>query len=336
MKDDRELQRDLAEVLYGHDSGEELFACRFHSAENADGACRKCGVPMCRSCMAESWPRLICADCRGRLARVNLLKTGLKSLKLPVMWVLICVIASGIAYAVGVGNPSLEKIIERDNGRAWFRQDAPQLLIGKGSRQQRRAAALRILEHEEQAKKWNGWAVQSFARAGELWRGTPVENSIRTAEARAHAGAGDYRAAITILEALKPENRDPAYLTRLYCLGLYYEKLDDKEQSLQWFDKAYAAAKEVSAKSFDNLLDRVLNDRNEAARILKVSLACDAAMSPEAVKTLLKDHKLPSKSTDDAELESYSEKLKEAKEKWAEHEKKEEAREPGYQVEKLK
>lgn len=325
--EDRELRENLAEVLYGRPSGEELFSCRFHPGATAGGACRQCGAPLCETCFGESWPRLYCRDCRRRLKQVNLLKASLKSLKYPVLWVLLCVTVSGIAYAAGVGRPDLEALAAADAGRPWFRREAPQLLVAEGARQRRRAVALALLKREEQAKEWNDRAADAFSRAGELWQGTPVENSIAVAVARAYADGGDCRRAVAVLAALNPEERDPAFLSRLYYLGLYYEKLGETENALQWFDRAYAGAEQIARRSFDNLLDRVLNDRNEAARVLKVSLACDAAMSPEQVRALLKDRRLPSKARDDS---------------WEKWEKPEPAappppeKEPEYQVEKVR
>jgi hypothetical protein len=332
LPDDKALREKLAEVLYGQPSGEEIFACRFHPESLADGACRKCGAPLCAACFGESWPRLYCGDCRRRMTQVNLLKASLKSLKFPVMWVLICVVISGVAYAAGVGRPSMKAIIAADVKYAWYRQEAPQLLVAEGARQRRRAVALDMLGRTEQAKEWNARATESFTRAGELWKETPVGNSIAIAVARTYADNGNYRKAAAVLESLKPDEKDPAFLAHLYYLGLYLEKLGETEAALRSFDRAYSGATQVSAKSLDNLLDRVLNDRNEAARVLKVSLACDAAMSPEQVRELLKDRDLPSMKDD------FFRPMRTAPEPEAPpppEKKKKEAKAPEYQVEKV-
>lgn len=269
------------------------------------------------------------------MKRVKLLKSGLNSLKLPVMWVLFCAVVSGIAYAAGVGRPTVESISGGEAGKPWFRQEAPQLLIAEGSRQRRRAVALYSLGRMEQSKKWNGWARESFARAAELWKDTPVECCIVVAEARARADGGDYRGAAAMLETLSPAENDPAFLARLYDLGTYWEKLGEKEKARQYFDHAYAGADRVSRKSFDNMLERVLNDRGEAARILKVSMACDAAMSPQTVKDLLKDYDLPA-AKQDREAENIRKKWTEQEEQARRQREKEEAKAPEYQVEKVK
>ncbi len=338
---DQDLQNELAEALYGNTADEGLFACHYHPAEPAVGACRNCGAPLCEGCFSAAWPRMYCTACRSRLKQLNLFKTGLKSLKLPVIWVLICVVASGIAYAVGVGNPSLEKIAERDAKKPWFRHEAPQLLIAKGSRQQRRAAALRILNRNEQAKKWSEWSVEAFADAAELWKNTPVYNSIRVAEAKAVGDLGDYRRALAILEPLELEQKDPAYLARLYTIGLYYEKLGDKAKSLEWFNKAYDGAVLVSKKSFDNLIDRVTGDRNEAARVIKITSACNVLMDPSEIKKLLKDYDLPARRHDESGFSNFGGdvgNLKELQEKVEElkvKQKKREEKEPSFEVEKI-
>ncbi len=292
--ENKNLYEELASVIYDGAADDGVFSCINHPAEPSVVACRQCGQPLCMSCFLESYPRLICIQCSSRMTRKKIIKGGLEALRRPALWVLVCLLVSGIAYACGVGNPSLGTLKRRDADRPWYFQQTPMMFIAKANRQHRRAAALDELNRRDDARKWNGWAMDSLNRAAELWKGTPAEDIVKISEAKLLIETGEYQRSASILEPIKLELNSPMYLARLYYLGQSYEKLKNQEKMVHYFDMAYRDADIVREKALDNYLDNVLGNRKEGSKLYLVAHACDVVLSPPEILSLLNDYDLPS------------------------------------------
>lgn len=292
--DNKNLYEELASVIYDGANNDDVFSCVNHPAESSAAACRQCGKPLCMSCFVEAYPRLICSQCRSRQTRKKIIKGGIEALRRPAIWVLICLTASGIAYACGVGNPSISQMKRQDADREWYRQETPMLYIAKANRQRRRAVALDELNRRDEARKWNEWAMESLNTAAELWQGTPAENIVKVAEAKAMIETGEYQRGINIIEPLKLEASSPMHLARLYYLGLAYEKMKNQEKAVHYFDMAYRDADTAREKALDNFLDNMLGSRKEGNKFYLIAYACDVVLTPAEIFATLSDYDLPS------------------------------------------
>lgn len=179
-----------------------VLVCDLHPEYLADGACVDCGAALCRLCAVEALPHLRCADCRELHRRKRRCHLGLKALRLPALWVVLCVLVTAVLNFCGVGNPSEEQLRRSDSGEKWYRQQLPRLYLGKAAREKVRAALLFEFEREAEAKKWSRWSAGNYFRAAELWRDTPVAPDLELAGAVALLRSGDVRAALDRLRAI--------------------------------------------------------------------------------------------------------------------------------------
>ena len=94
-----------AEIVSGLLSRDNPFLCCVHPAEEAAASCRRCGRPLCFRCFSDSYPELLCPACRTRQHRQALIRGGFRALRLPVLWVMLCVILSGTVPPVRNAEP---------------------------------------------------------------------------------------------------------------------------------------------------------------------------------------------------------------------------------------
>ncbi len=296
---ERELEESVAAVLNESLAHENVFACSIHPAEPAVAACRRCGKPLCFSCFSESFPELFCLECRAVGRRRALIRGGIGVLKLPVLWVGLCVLFSGIAYWRGFGNPSPAQMIRLDATRAWYMQEAPRLFLGEASRELRRAIDLRHRGREEQALVWARRGVENFARSAELWREAPVYPALRIAEGRGRFFLGDRAGAeksLTDLELPESSRLFPAFA----CLrGELCEAAGRPEEAKEFFRRALDSARAAKRKALDDFLDEVLKDTAAGTTFYSVAYACDAMLGYEELLEKL----LPRSDLDFPDLE---------------------------------
>ena len=129
-----EAEARAAEIVSGLLSRDNPLLCCVHPEEEAAASCRRCGRPLCFRCFSDSYPELLCPDCRTLQHRRELIRGGIRALRLPVLWVMLCVILSGTVYLAGFNNPSLEGMVRRDARRRWFQQEAPRLCLMRAAR----------------------------------------------------------------------------------------------------------------------------------------------------------------------------------------------------------
>ena len=102
-----EAEARAAEIVSGLLSRDNPFLCCVHPEEEAAASCRRCGRPLCFRCFSDSYPELLCPDCRTLQHRRELIRGGIRARRLPVLWVMLCVILSGTVYLAGFNKPSI-------------------------------------------------------------------------------------------------------------------------------------------------------------------------------------------------------------------------------------
>ncbi len=163
--------------------------------------------------------------------------------------------------------------------RPWFQKQVGKLLLDKASRENQRAAALRILEKPDEAAVWNQRAAISFAKCAAYWQETPVYNDLKIGEARAILQSGDSSRALTMFKAIKLEKSSVIYPSYSYYLGQTYEKLDDDIQAQKCFQQAMSAAEIIEKQQLDHYIDLMSKDRRRAKVICSVRLICGVSLN---------------------------------------------------------
>lgn len=287
---DREIKLKAAAIIKPV-AAAVCITCRQHPSAAA-ALCLKCGRGMCETCFEASHPRLICSDCRSALTPRKLLINALKSLRFPALWVMACVIASGIAYGMGMGNPSPAALAAKDISCPWFLQDLGKLYLAQAGRENQRAAALNYLQRPAESEKWYRQAAESFRKTAEYWKKTPAYYDLVIGEARALSGSGNNQGAIDLLLPLKIPSGDQAYAACQYYLGIIYEKNGNKPDAVECFRRSLNAAGAVAGRQMDNLITMLTGDRREAKMILSVKMMCETNLSYAELQELLKKYNL--------------------------------------------
>ena len=290
---DREIKLKAAAIIKPVAAGVSV-TCWQHPDAAAAALCLKCGQGMCETCFDASLPRLICSNCLSSLTPKKLLTSALKSLRFPAIWVMACVIASGIAYGMGMGNPSPAALAAKDIAWPWFQQDLGKLYLAQAGRENQRAAALNFLQRPAESGKWYRQAAESFRKTAEYWKKTPVYYDLVIGEARALSGSGSNQAAIDLLRPLKIPPGDPAYAASQYYLGIIYEKGGNKLDAVECFRRSLnaAAAAAAAGRQMDNLITMLTGDRREAKMIISVKMMCETNLSCTELQELLKKYNL--------------------------------------------
>jgi hypothetical protein len=273
--------REAAAVILSPWADPPDWRCAVHSEHPAALRCSRCGAGLCRECLL-SLPEpqsLVCSTCRPRLGTVSV---GVwRALRLPIFWVLICILAAGAAWQAGVGNPDLARLAAEDGAKPWQVQRPGRLMIEKAGREQQRAAVLRLQGEHEAARPWSRRAAASFRAAADYWPTTPVTADLRIAAATADGDADDPAAGLAALLAMDAPADHNTALARRYRLGLMAAAAGRN-------DLAKAALSEVAASdpaalaaaNFDSLLDRFAGNRREAEMTAMVRAVCGTDRPP--------------------------------------------------------
>lgn len=266
--------------------------CNKHPKNEAVMTCTGCGYGMCHDCikLTATTGAVICQSCSATAKKKYALSAMFKLLKLPAAWVLLCVFISGIAYSCNFSNPSLSTMSTREAKRPWFQKQVGKLLLDKASRENKRAAALRILKKDQEAVMWNQRAAVSFAKTAEYWRDTPVYHALKVGEARAILQSGDPKRALTMFKSIKIKTSSVIYPSYSYYIGQAYEKIDDSQQAQKYFQQAMSAAEIVEKQQLDNYLDLMTNDRRRAKVIRSIRLICGATLDVSYLENKLKQY----------------------------------------------
>lgn len=288
-----------AEIVSELIGGDNPFLCCVHPEEEAAASCRRCGRPLCFRCFSDSYPELLCPDCRALQHRKALIRGGLRALKLPVLWVMLCVILSGAVYLAGFNNPSLEGMVRRDTRRRWFQQEAPRLCLMRAAREYRRAEKLRRDGDTERAARWAAYSARDFSESARLWHEAPVYPILRFGEANAMALRGEREAARRLLQAIKVPMEHPLTPALRFRQGEWAEESGDKAAAKEYFRASLSAAIRLKQNSLNKFLDHYLTNPVEGNTFFSILYSCNASMVYDEVMKKL----LPRRELDFPELE---------------------------------
>lgn len=288
-----------AEIVSGLLSRDNPFLCCVHPAEEAAASCRRCGRPLCFRCFSDSYPELLCPACRTRQHRQALIRGGFRVLRLPVLWVMLCVILSGTAYLAGFNNPSPEGMVRRDARRRWFQQEAPRLCLMRAAREYRRAEKLRRDGDTKRALRWAANSARDFSESARLWHDAPIYPILRFGEANALALCGERDAAQRLLQAIKVPLDHPLTPALRFRQGVWAEESGDKQAAKEYFRASLSAAIRLKQNSLNHFLDHYLTNPVEGSTFFSVLYTCNGSMVYEEVMREL----LPRRELDFPELE---------------------------------
>ncbi len=269
----------IAELLKPFATSSEL-KCNKHPETEAIMTCTGCGYGLCHDCikLTASQGEIICQSCSALAKKKQAVGLGVKLLKLPATWVLLCVLISGLAYSCNFSNPSLAVMKQREAKRPWFQQQVGKLLLDKASRENQRAAALRILKKNEEAVTWSKRAALSFAKTAEYWHDTPIYATLKLGEARSILESGDPERALIMFKTIKVKPNSVISPSYNYYIGQAYEKNNDTQKAQKYFQQAMTAAEIVEKQQLDNLLDLETNDRRRGKVICSARIICGATL----------------------------------------------------------
>lgn len=288
-----------AEIVSELLSRDNPFLCCVHPEQEAAASCRRCGRPLCFRCFSDSYPELLCPECRTRQHRRELIRGGFRALKLPVLWVMLCVILSGTVYLAGFNNPSLKAMVRRDARRRWFQQEAPRLCLMRAAREYRRAEKLRRDGDTKRALRWAANSARDFSESARLWRDAPVYPLLRFGEANALALCGEQGAAQRLLQAIKVPLEHPLTPALRFRQGEWAEESGDKAAAKEYFRASLSAAMRLRQNSLNQFLDHYLTNPVEGSTFFSVLYTCNGSMVYEEVVEKL----LPRRELDFPELE---------------------------------
>jgi len=255
---------------------EVRFNCDFHPEAVAETTCVRCGRGLCAECAAGAMPDFICRTCRSEAVKKKIFQYSFRSLRWPVLWVLLCALIAGIAYWQGVGNPDVAELTRRDAKAPWYEQSLGKLYLAKASRENQRAAALRELKRPDEAMVWSGRAALSFARGADYWKSAPGGPLMRIGEAMSLAYAGEPAAALKLMQELKLSDDVPAYPGYLYKCGQICELGGEKEKALDYYRRSLESAEKraESGRDFDSLLTLLSSSKPESKLLASIQQIC--------------------------------------------------------------
>ncbi|OGV52287.1 MAG: hypothetical protein A2X49_17140 [Lentisphaerae bacterium GWF2_52_8] len=261
--------------------------CSFHPERQAALLCSCCAAAICVECLAEiSEPLAIsCAKCREEERKRNSATAFFRILRLPAIWVLLCLFASALAYAAGLGNPSLDELIRTDKGKEWNLRKAPQLLVRQAARERRHAIDMAKRQEKEQAKRWAARAATSFQRSAAFWADAPISADLKIAEAEMQELAGESVAALRTLESIKIPNDYPSDAVLQYRMGLLLQEAGNEKEASARFEKALAATRTSHEKTFEQMIDLLSAERRKADLQGKIRVVCGTAESLDKIAT---------------------------------------------------
>ena len=255
--------------------------CSRHPETEAIMSCTGCGCGLCRNCLQTQAGKgkVICSACASRAVKKRTLIFGIKLLKLPAAWVLLCVFISGLAYSCNFRNPTLQERTATEAHRPWFQKSVGKLLLDKASRENQRAAALRYLKRTDDAIIWDKRAAITFAKTANYWQETPVYNDLKIGEARSVMQSGDTERALTMLKAIKVKSNEISYPSYNYYLGQAYESTGKPTVAQQYFKKAMVTAEIIEQHGLENYTKLMTGDRRAAKVIGSVELICGTTLT---------------------------------------------------------
>ena len=270
-------------------SPDGLLPCSKHPDHAAVLTCVECGAGICQQCLIEipDSYRLLCPACNLKKIKKKIVFTGFKTLKSPVLWVVLCVLISAVAYAMGVGNPRLETMKKRDQKWNWYAQDVGKMYLSKATRENQRAAALVILGRPDEAVKWYARAAIAFELAADYWKATPVYEYLRAATASAYIQTGKSDKALEILDSIKLKHGDPSAVGVAFMQGRAHEKLGHNDKAKQAFKLALEKRDDSISRKMDDFIDVMTGDRREAKMIFSIRELCGLNISLDLLSAKL-------------------------------------------------
>lgn len=278
-----------------------LAVCKYHPDLPAWSTCVVCGAGLCDACSKAVLPRFICPSCQAASTRRKLLLIRFKPWRWPLLWTLLCVSVAGIAYRMGVGNPTVEALSLRDKKVVWFHQDLGTLYLAKASRENQRAAALRLLRQPAKAAEWSARAALTFALTANCWKNTPVYNDLKIGEAVSLAYAGEVTLCLKILRSLNVASGNPVYPSYLYYLGRALEQSGDQVGAIDCYKKALTAAEAMAEadRGFDKLITMLSGGKQEGNVIASVQQICGVNLKySDLTEKLAAYHLVPERRTE--------------------------------------
>lgn len=284
---EQEILSEISEVIFPLTS-KPAISCAIHQDKKAVLLCSECSDGICSFCLSEteSFSRLICRNCLQKEKNDRSLLHYFRIVKFPALWVMICIVFAGIAYGMGVGNPDFEYMEQKDKDDPWYMKDAGTILFSQASRESQRAAALRYLNREHEARLWSLKASEAFAECALYWKDTPALPDLKTAEALMLGYAGDFDSAVEMLKALSVKYPDQIAVVQYHIAQLYLQNGDDKQADIH-FRKAWESRSGLKS-GMDNIIDGVANSMKELEMMTKVRIICHTLWTPKMNESIKK------------------------------------------------
>jgi hypothetical protein len=254
-------------------------SCAFHPAVRAFSVCPSCGKTLCEACSLGG-PGF-CKACAKEKAKASLGRKALSFIFQPALWVLLCIGVSAGLYALGVGNPDVEDLSAQDNSREWHRREAPRVFLAQGARERRRAAALDAKGEAKQASVWHLRASQAYAKAAELWAGSPPAFAPALASASELALSGDARRAFELASKLVPPVEPQDALFHHFILARIASAAGEKEAARSEYLEALKLARQCSQSPLDGVFSHLRGSLAEAAFNADLRILCGLDFSPD-------------------------------------------------------
>lgn len=276
----------VAEIVYPLVESPDVECC-VHEGRQALITCSICGAGMCEECLRSRIGEVdvICERCMIDKKRKASFLYAVKSLRLPVIWVLACIVFAGVAYYMGIGNPTVAELTKRDAKWPWYVHRVGKLYLAQGSREKQRAVVLTSQGKNSEARRWFWLAALSFGKAADYWKDTPGRAELIIAQADMLSEARLPSRALELMTPLRreiPEGSQLSMIYDYYC-GKFTEKAGLSQESSTYFQNALNIAERGRESVIDQMITRLSGNRKEAEFRMKLAAICGTDMSPNEV-----------------------------------------------------
>ncbi len=279
-KSDRENIERMASLA--PPDGRMEIRCGAHPDSVADFICAECGTGICLRCVADSGfgNPLLCRACasRRKWSDGEIKRHVLDFTNIPLLWVIFCMLSASIAFAAGFGRTDLSRYSKEHAVLPWFAWRDANLLLGKASRQRRRASYLHAEGKTEEARRWSKSSSEYFAAAAEAWKEQDVHPDLLFASATALSeSSGDPEPLLALSKTLdvKSESRLSPFIRFQTC------RITGDEAGMR---SAGASIYSSRTSSVDMIIEMAENLREKTAAE-KIRIVCGSSqMAPEYAK----------------------------------------------------
>ena len=128
--------------------------------------------------LSQDCSQLYCQSCITKANHKALISKPAQLMKLPETYVFIAILTAVLFWLSGVGNPSIESLVEKDLDKEWKKQDYTLLVLRQAHRVRKRMNRLIVLNRKHALDKWATLGNKAFFELQKVSKGQKDEHKI--------------------------------------------------------------------------------------------------------------------------------------------------------------